>query len=477
MITAGLPVLRLVSYAYMPSPLPRQVQWSLFARNLHRLRPSLCNSQVGSPAIIFSGPAQRLLTLRPARSRSRLATLSIESSDSLVASAAVSIATGWSEPVPGREFHPLKSSAFHGALLHQLTVAEASSANWRRVRLRFPVGIAYSIILSMRGEDSEQEHRREGNDATLRELATVQTFRLPSEAMVAKAMLESAGIECFLADDHAASILGSNIAGVRMQVSRVDADVAMVLLHQPIPDDEDNALDGCERTVRTQPSATVWRCWTKRRWVIVAITSMALIAAGILVRIERNHRRWAKSAAVYRSRAERGDARSQFELGAMYYYGNGVSKDYVEAVRWYRKSAEQGDADAQYSLALMYHDGKALPQNDSEAASWCRRAAEQGNARAQDALGIIYSRGQGVPVDYAEAVRWYGKSAEQRYPQAQYDLGYMYYYGYGVQRDRVQAHDLFQEAAAQGNEEAKRALECSRKGISIDPGGGLAGLQ
>src|ERR1019366_3278660 len=33
-------------------------------------------------------------------------------SDSFVASAAVSIATGWSEPVPGRDFHPLKSSAF-----------------------------------------------------------------------------------------------------------------------------------------------------------------------------------------------------------------------------------------------------------------------------------------------------------------------------------------------------------------------------
>jgi len=57
-----------------------------------------------------------IVTLRPARSRSRQATLYIESSDSFVAFAAASIATGWwSEPVPGREFHPLKSSAFHGA--------------------------------------------------------------------------------------------------------------------------------------------------------------------------------------------------------------------------------------------------------------------------------------------------------------------------------------------------------------------------
>src|SRR5205823_13475849 len=80
-----------------------------------------CEKVRSAPAIIFSRPAQRLLELRPARSPSRHATLYIESSDSFVASAAVSIATGWSEPVPGRELHPLKSSAFHGALLRQLT--------------------------------------------------------------------------------------------------------------------------------------------------------------------------------------------------------------------------------------------------------------------------------------------------------------------------------------------------------------------
>src|SRR5258708_4841039 len=79
-----------------------------------------CEKVRSAPAIVFPGPAQRSLMLWPARSPSRQATLSIESSDSFVASAAVSIATGWSEPVPGRELHPLKSSAFHGALLRQL---------------------------------------------------------------------------------------------------------------------------------------------------------------------------------------------------------------------------------------------------------------------------------------------------------------------------------------------------------------------
>ena len=51
---------------------------------------------------LFSGPAQRSLTLRPARSPSRLATLCTRGFSSLVASTAALIATGWSEPVPGR---------------------------------------------------------------------------------------------------------------------------------------------------------------------------------------------------------------------------------------------------------------------------------------------------------------------------------------------------------------------------------------
>ena len=164
----------------------------------------------------------------------------------------------------------------------------------------------------------------------------------------------------------------------------------------------------------------------KRRWVIVAITSMALIGAGIFVRTERKNLQLAKDATACRIRAEQGDPASQFMLGSIYFHGKGVPKDSVEAVRWYRKSAEQGNAKGQYSLGYMYHEG------------------------------------YGVPQDYAEALRWYRKSAEQDYANAQYDLGYMYYYGYGVPQDRAEANRLFHEAAAQGNEEAKRATGLNR---------------
>ena len=76
------------------------------------------------------GAAQRSLTLWPTCSPSRLATLSIERSDSFVASAAVSIATGWSEPVPRAGVSPAEiSNGFHGALLRQLTTPSETPSN------------------------------------------------------------------------------------------------------------------------------------------------------------------------------------------------------------------------------------------------------------------------------------------------------------------------------------------------------------
>ena len=52
-------------------------------------------------------------------------------SSSFVASTTAPIATGWSEPVPGWEFHPLLTSAFHGALP---ILANGRTAGTRRVK-------------------------------------------------------------------------------------------------------------------------------------------------------------------------------------------------------------------------------------------------------------------------------------------------------------------------------------------------------
>jgi hypothetical protein len=65
-------VLRLIPFAYMPSPIPRQVRWKLI-RSYRSIVFGLPRIGGGSaPALSVSRPAQRLLTLRPACSPSRL---------------------------------------------------------------------------------------------------------------------------------------------------------------------------------------------------------------------------------------------------------------------------------------------------------------------------------------------------------------------------------------------------------------------
>jgi len=124
---------------------------------------------------------------------------------------------------------------------------------------------------------------------------------------------------------------------------------------------------------------------------------------------------YATAFRLMRPLAEKGDARSQHNLGVMYDYGRGAPQDSTEAWKWYRKAAEQGLPDAQHNLGLMYEKGQGVPQNYTEAGKWYRRAAEQGLPEAQVNLGIMYYNGQGVPQDYTLAHMWLNIAASH-YP-------------------------------------------------------------
>ncbi len=82
-------------------------------------------------------------------------------------------------------------------------------------------------------------------------------------------------------------------------------------------------------------------------------------------------------------------------------------------MKWYRKAADQGNANGQYNLGSMYDKGQGVPRDYGEAVKWTRKAANQGNANAQNNLGIMYGKGQGVPRDYVQAHIWFNLAAAQ----------------------------------------------------------------
>ena len=176
--------------------------------------------------------------------------------------------------------------------------------------------------------------------------------------------------------------------------------------------------------------------------------------------------------ADIKAKAETGDREAEYQLGIRYYKGNGVGKDFAEAVKWFRKAAKQGFAQAQAVLGWCYFRGYGVAKDEVEAVQWYRKAAEQNHADAQHNLGVSYATGQGVAKDYVEAVKWFRKAADQNLAEGQYKLGACYYNGNGMAKDYVEAVKWFRKAADQNYAQAQYTLGiCYAKGQGVSKDG------
>jgi TPR repeat protein len=101
---------------------------------------------------------------------------------------------------------------------------------------------------------------------------------------------------------------------------------------------------------------------------------------------------YAEQRSRWQARAEQGDARSQRQLGMMYYLGQGIETDYPMAHDWLSKAADQGDDVAQMTLGVMSNEGHGVPQSNVSAHMWFSLAARQGNSSASYHLEKLASK-------------------------------------------------------------------------------------
>ncbi len=95
-------------------------------------------------------------------------------------------------------------------------------------------------------------------------------------------------------------------------------------------------------------------------------------------------------AAYCREKAEQGDAKGQFSLGLMYYWGGeGVIQDYKEGVKWYRKAAEQGHTLAQIILGHLYFQGNGVGKDYIMAHMYWNIASVSGDKEALVKRGSV----------------------------------------------------------------------------------------
>ena len=154
-----------------------------------------------------------------------------------------------------------------------------------------------------------------------------------------------------------------------------------------------------------------------------------------------------------------GDMDSQVRLGDMYYYGEGITVDYIKAREYYEMAAVQGNQDAQNNLGDIFNYGYGVTKDFSKAKEFYEKASVQGNPNSQINLGYMYDVGQGVKQDYDKARDLYEKSAAQGNPYALYNLALMYENGRGgLEKNDQKAAELYQMAAAQDHTDAQYNL-------------------
>ena len=114
---------------------------------------------------------------------------------------------------------------------------------------------------------------------------------------------------------------------------------------------------------------------------------------------------------------EKGNLEAMILIGEMYYNGDGVKIDKLEALRYYTKvvGIEYNEAiNISYPMEIigfMYQYGEGVRQNTRRAIEWYLKSAELGNISAIRAIGDIYRYGEGAEPNLYMALNWYKKAA------------------------------------------------------------------
>jgi TPR repeat protein len=73
------------------------------------------------------------------------------------------------------------------------------------------------------------------------------------------------------------------------------------------------------------------------------------------------------------------------------------------AAAWQRKAANQGSVLAQVKLGMLYEQGQGVPKDYTQAVTWYCKAIAQGDPTSEFMLGMLYFQGEGVKKDYVSA--------------------------------------------------------------------------
>jgi TPR repeat protein len=215
----------------------------------------------------------------------------------------------------------------------------------------------------------------------------------------------------------------------------------------------------------------------KRIFVIGGITAGCVLLAGIALYLRPQAESPVSAAPpapppidveAVKTKAEKGDAVSQAQLGKAFVDGAGVRTDFKQAAYWLGLAASNGNVQAEAMFGELCQAGQGVPRDFAAATQWFTKAAERGSVSAQFDLGYMYDRGQGHGRDPKASAHWYQLAAEGGDALSQYAFGQQCVSGKGATKDPVEGLKWLLLSAAQGQTDAQTIAESVKSGLSGD---------
>ncbi len=95
---------------------------------------------------------------------------------------------------------------------------------------------------------------------------------------------------------------------------------------------------------------------------------------------------FSKARKYFEKACELKDGGGCFNLGRLYYYGEGVEKDLIKATYFYSKACELKESFGCGALAVLYINGQGVEKNLTKADQYFSKACKLGNQEACEAL-------------------------------------------------------------------------------------------
>lgn len=134
--------------------------------------------------------------------------------------------------------------------------------------------------------------------------------------------------------------------------------------------------------------------------LLVPVTGSCLLAVP--------HEQQQAAVSACQEFARNGDMEAQFELGTFYYQGEYQgekhTRDPSQALYWFEQASLKGHAQAQYFLGLMFYHGDGVPENYVQAYILFKMASVNGSDDAVDAADQVYEQMSQGQVEIASQV-------------------------------------------------------------------------